>query len=289
MAKVLDYYEVLGVPRTATQKEINSAFRKLARKYHPDVNPGDKQAEARFKEITAAHEVLSDAEKRKLYDRFGDNWQTMGAAGGPAGAGPRPNVRYEQVDPETLRDLFRDTDLGDLGDFFGGIFGRRNNRNSNRRTAQPDLEARVQVSLHEAFNGTARTVELPDGRKIELKVPAGVTTGTVLRAPGVRARVEVAPDPIFEREGKDVRTAVTVPMKKALLGGEVDVPTLKGTRVKLRVPAETQNGTRLRLRGLGMPDAKGGTAGDLFAEVKVRLPLPMDEATRAWAEGLPPA
>src|SRR5919199_3737652 len=99
MAKVLDYYEVLGVPRTATQKEINSAFRKLARKYHPDVNPGDKQAEARFKEITAAHEVLSDAEKRKLYDRFGDQWQTMGAAGAQQRDGGGTRVRYEQVDP----------------------------------------------------------------------------------------------------------------------------------------------------------------------------------------------
>ena len=286
MAKVLDYYEVLGVPRTATQKEISSAFRRLARQYHPDVRPGDKEAESRFKEITAAHEVLSDAEKRKLYDRFGDQWPTMGAAGAQPGGRPRGNVRYEQVDPETFRDLFRDADLGDL---FGGIFGRRGNRNSTRQGAQADVETRVQVSLHEAFNGTTRKLELPDGRKIELKIPAGVGSGTVLRAPGVRARVEVAPDPVFEREGKDIRTVVTVPVRKALLGGDVDVPTLRGTRVKLQVPAETQNGTRLRLRGLGMPDPKGGAPGDLFAEVKVRLPLPMDEGTKSWAETLPPA
>src|SRR5438067_864834 len=237
MAKVSDYYEVLGVPRTATQKDINSAFRKLARKYHPDVNQGDKQAESRFKEITAAHEVLADAEKRKLYDRFGDNWQTMGAAAGSAGNGPRPNVRYEQVDPEAFRDLFRDVDLGDV---FGGIFGRRNARTSTRRTAPADVETRVIVSLHEAFNGTTRTLDLGDGRKIELMVPAGVASGTVLRVPGVRARVEVAPDPLFEREGKDVRTVVTVPVRKAVLGGEVDVPTLKGTRVQLQVPPGTQ-------------------------------------------------
>jgi curved DNA-binding protein len=284
MAKVSDYYEVLGVPRTATQKEINSAFRKLARKYHPDVNPGDKAAEVRFKEITNAHEVLSDTEKRKLYDQFGHNYQAFGRSGA-AGAGPRPgaNVRYQQVDPEAFRDLFRDADLGDL---FGGIFGRRNNR-STRRAPEAEVESRAQVTLHEAFNGTTRTVELPDGRRIELKIPAGVTSGTVLRAAGVRARVEVAPDPVFEREGKDLRVTATVPVQVALLGGEVDVPTPKGTKVKLRIPPQTQNGTRLRLRGLGMPDPKGGAPGDLYAEVKVRLPLPMDDATKTWAEGLP--
>jgi DnaJ-class molecular chaperone len=284
MAKVRDHYEVLGVPRAATQKEINSAFRKLARKYHPDVNPGDKQAEARFKEITAAHEVLSDPEKRKLYDQFGDGFQAFGQGAG-AGGGRGTNVRYQQVDPETFRDLFRDTDLGDL---FGGIFSRRGNR-SARRAAEPDIETRVEVSLRDAFSGTSRTIELGDGRRIELKIPAGVSSGTVLRAPGVRARVEVAEDPVFAREGKDVRVVASVPVRVALLGGEVDVPTLKGSRVKLTVPPQTQNGTRLRLRGLGMPDPKGAAAGDLYAEIKVRLPLPIDEATRSWAEGLPQA
>jgi len=293
MAKVADYYEVLGVPRGATQKEINSSFRKLARKYHPDVNPGDKEAEARFKEITAAHEVLSDADKRKLYDRFGPNWQAFahgGAAAGQRGAGPRPgpNVRYEQVDPELFKDLFRESDAGDiLGGLggLGGIFGRGRN---NRRRAEPlEIEMRVQVSLKEAFAGGIRTIELGDGRRIELKIPAGINSGTVLRVPGVRARIEVTPDATFERVGKDLRVIVPVPLKMALLGGEVEVPTIKGGKVKLSVPGGTQNGTWLRLRGLGMPDPKGGTAGDLYAEVKVKLPIPLDEATRTWAEGLP--
>jgi DnaJ-class molecular chaperone len=285
MAKVKDHYDVLGVSRKATKKEIDGAFRKLARKYHPDVNPGDKEAEARFKEITNAHEVLSDPEKRKLYDQFGDGYQ-----GFAQGQGPRPgaNVRYQQVDPEAFRDLFRDSDLGGLGDLFGGIFGGRGNRSNRARTAaEPDVEVRAPITLQEAYGGTTRTLEVPDGRRIELKIPAGVTTGTVLRVPGVRARVEVADDPVFERDGKDLRVTATVPVRTALLGGEVDVPTLKGTKVKLQVPPQTQNGTRLRLRGLGMPDAKSGAPGDLYAEIKVRLPLPMDEATKSWAEGLP--
>jgi DnaJ-class molecular chaperone len=291
MAKVADFYEVLGVPRGATQKEINGAFRKLARKYHPDVNPGDKQAEARFKEITAAHEVLSDANKRKLYDRYGPNWQAFQHGGGPGGpqpgAGARADVRYEQVDPETFKDLFGEADFGDILGGLGGIFGRGRN---NRRRAEPlEIEMRVQVTLREAFSGGARTIELGDGRRIELKIPAGIATGTVLRVPGVRARIEVMADPVFERVGKDLRVVVTVPLRAALLGGEVEVPTLKGGKVKLTVPANTQNGTRLRLRALGMPDPKGGAAGDLYAEVKVKLPVPADDATRSWAEGLPTA
>jgi DnaJ-class molecular chaperone len=291
MAKVADYYEVLGVPRGASQKDINAAFRKLARKYHPDVNPGDKQAEARFKEITAAHEVLSDAEKRKLYDRYGPNWQSFAHAAqqGAAqpGSGPRANVRYEQVDPETFKDLFGEADLGDILGGLGGIFGRGRN---NRRRAEPlEIEMRVQVTLREAFGGGTRTIELGDGRRIELKIPAGIASGTVLRVPGVRARIEVMADPVFERVGKDLHVVAVVPLRAALLGGEVEVPTMKGGKVKLTVPAGTQNGTRLRLRGLGMPDTKGGVAGDLYAEVRVRLPLPVDEATQRWAEGLPTA
>lgn len=300
MPKTRDYYEVLGISRGASQKEVQGAFRKLARKLHPDVNPGDKEAERRFKEISEAHDVLSDPEKRKLYDRFGADWQAAAAAGagpdgpqwpfGAGGPGPGrgrgagPRAEYQTtIDPETFEDILRGAGSvrGGFGDLFGSIFG---NRDSGAR--QPmDAEGTIEVTLAEAFRGAARQVELPDGRRLEVKVPPGVQDGTVLRVPGLRARVRVAQDPLFVREGRDLRVPVGVPLKAALLGGEVDVPTLKG-RVKLHVPAETQNGTRLRLRGLGMPDPKGGPAGDLYAEVRVRLPLPMDERTRAWAEGL---
>jgi DnaJ-class molecular chaperone len=283
-----DYYDVLGVSRGASQREIQSAFRKLARKLHPDVNPGDKGAELRFKEISEAHDVLSDPEKRRLYDRFGSDWKAAGAAGfDPTGAagGPRgQRVQYQNIDPQEFENLFggsRGDPGGGFGDLFSSIFGGR-----GAGSRDLDFEATVEVTLAQAYAGAARQIELPDGRRIELRVPAGVQDGTVLRAPGLRARVRVARDPTFEREGKDLRVGVQVPLRTALLGGEVDVPTLKGGRVKLNIRPETQNGTRLRLRGLGMPDTRGGQPGDLYAEVRVRLPLPMDERTRALAEGL---
>jgi curved DNA-binding protein len=292
MPKTKDYYEVLGVARTASQKEITAAFRKLARKHHPDLNAGDKQAEARFKEVSEANDVLSDAKKRKLYDQFGPDWAAAQAAGatqpggrgGPGGFRPEagPSAQYRTVSPEEMEDLFGDE--GGFGDIFGSIFG-----GSRGRTRQQavDVEAPITVSLPEIFRGTSRTVELPGGRRVEVKVPAGVKEGTVLRVPGLRARVQVAPDPVFTREGKDLRVTVPVPLHVALRGGEVAAPSLKGGQVQFNVPPETQNGTKIRLRGLGLPDPKGGPSGDLYAEVRVQLPVPMDERTRKWASEQP--
>ena len=292
MPKTKDYYEVLGVPRTATQKEITTAFRKLARKHHPDLNAGDKEAEARFKEVSEANDVLSDAAKRKLYDQFGPDWAAAQAAGatqagrrgGAGGFRPDagPSAQYRTVTPEDMEDLFGDE--GGFGDIFGSIFG-----GSRGRTRQQavDVEAPITVSLAEIFRGTSRTVELPGGRRVEVKVPAGVKEGTVLRVPGLRARVQVAPDPVFTREGKDLRVTVPVPLHMALRGGEVAAPSLKGGQVQFKVPPETQNGTKIRLRGLGLPDPRGGSSGDLYAEVRVQLPVPMDERTRKWASEQP--
>ncbi|SRR5712692_1954135 len=287
MPKTKDYYEVLGVPRTATQKEIASAFRKLARKHHPDLNAGDKHAEARFKEISEANEVLSDTKKKKLYDEFGENWASAAAAGVQPGAGgfrpdAGPRAQYRTVSPEEMEDLFGEG--GGFGDIFGSIFGNARGRS---RQQPIDVELPITVSLAELFMGTSRTVELPGGRRVEVKVPAGVKEGTVLRVPGLRATVQVAPDPIFTREAKDLRVTVPVPLRVALGGGEVAAPTIKGGQVKFKVPPETQNGTKIRLRGLGLPDPKGGPAGDMYAEVRVQLPVPMDEATRTWAAEQP--
>ena len=306
MAKTRDYYDVLGVARGASQKDIGAAFRKLARKHHPDLNAGDKQAEARFKEISEAHEVLSDPKKRQLYDEFGSNWASAqaagvqpgqgnpfgrGGAGGPfrgrAGAGPGggPGVQYRTVTPEEMEDLFGES--GGIGDIFGSIFGGGRGRQA---VEAPDAEVPITVSLAEIYHGTSRMVELPGGRRVEVKVPAGVKEGTQLRVPGLRARVQVAPDPVFAREGKDgkdVRVVVPVPLRIALSGGEVATPTLKGSHVQFKVQPETQNGTKIRLRGLGLPDPKGGPAGDLYAEVKVQLPVPMDDRTRKWAAEQP--
>ena len=290
MPKTKDYYEVLGVPRTATQKEITSAFRKLARKHHPDLNAGDKQAEARFKEISQAHDVLSDAKKRSLFDEFGADWAAAEVGGVQPGASrgrvrqqPGGGAQYRTVTPEEMEDLFGNA--GGFGDIFGSIFG---GNARGRASAEPaDVEAPITVSLAEIYRGTSRTVELPGGRRVEVKVPAGVKEGTVLRVPGLRARVQIAPDAVFTREVKDVRVVVPVPLHVALRGGEVAAPTLKGGQVQFKVPPETQNGTTIRLRGLGLPDPKGGPPGDLYAEVKVQLPVPMDEKTRKWSEQQP--
>ncbi|HEV2414774.1 MAG TPA: DnaJ C-terminal domain-containing protein [Candidatus Dormibacteraeota bacterium] len=292
MPKTKDFYDVLGVPRTATQKEISAAFRKLARKYHPDLNSGDKQAEARFKELSEAHEVLSDTNKRKLYDEFGDAWAGAAAAGVQPGAGPRggggfrpeagPRVQYRTVTPEEMEDLFGDS--GGFGDIFGSIFG---NQRGRTREQAVDVELPITVSLAELYTGTSRAVELPGGRRVEVRVPAGVKEGTVLRVPGLRATVQVAPDPIFTRDGKDLRVVVPVPLRVALQGGEIAAPTIKGGQVMFKVAAETQNGTRIRLRGLGLPDPKGGSQGDMYAEVRVQLPVPMTEQTRKWAAEQP--
>ena len=295
MPRTKDYYELLGVPRTASQKDVSSAFRKLARKHHPDLNAGDKQAEARFKEISEAHEVLSDAKKRKLYDEFGEHWASAHAAGVEpgtsrprGGGGFRPDagqrVEYRTVTPEDMEDLFGEGG-GGFGDIFGSIFG--NATRGRARQQSIDVEAPITVSLAEAYRGTSRTVELPGGRRVEVKVPAGVKEGTVLRVPGLRATVQLAPDPVFTREGQDVRVVVPVPLHVALRGGEVSAPTLKGGQVKFNVPPETQNGTKIRLRGLGMPDPKGGPPGDMYAELRVQLPVPMDERTRKWAAEQP--
>jgi DnaJ-class molecular chaperone len=293
MATTKDYYQTLGVGRSATQKEIQSAFRKLALKYHPDKNPGDPTAEARFKEITEANDVLSDPEKRKKYDQFGPMWQQAAAGAGAGAGGPGGPFQYQTVDidPEELRNMFRgfggdaggDAGGGSFADLFGSMFGRGRGR---RESAPLEVEHELGITLHEAFTGTHRRLTLPDGRTVEVKVPAGVSDGTTLRVPGVRAKIRVTPSREFTREGSDIRVTVPVPLDVALLGGEVEVPTLKGTRVTLTVPPETQNGRRLRLRRLGMPNAKGGAPGDLYAEVKVQLPLPLTDRVRHLAEEL---
>jgi curved DNA-binding protein len=181
-----------------------------------------------------------------------------------------------------MEDLFGEG--GGFGDIFGSIFG---NQRGRARTQPADVELPITVSLAELYTGTSRTVELPGGRRVEVKVPAGVKEGTVLRVPGLRATVQLAPDPIFTREAKDLRVVVPVPLRVALQGGEVAAPTIKGGQVKFKVPAETQNGTKIRLRGLGLPDPKGGAQGDMYAEVRVQLPVPMDERTRKWAAEQP--
>jgi len=317
--KFKDYYQTLGLKRGANEKEIKAAFRKLARKHHPDVNADDPKAVDRFKEINEAHEVLGDPEKRRRYDELGPQWEQYEQwekAGKPAGAfrGGAPfgggsqsgQVEYRTVSSDELENLFGSAE-SPFSDFFHTVFGRgASTQRGARRQAAPrrggDIEGDVTISLAEAHSGADRTVEMTTEagtRRVQVHIPAGITDGARVRAAGqggsgrgggsagdLLIRVRVAADVRFVREGHDLRTRVPVPLATALLGGPVNVETPSGRRVELNIPPETQNGARLRLRGLGMPHVRGSGKGDLYAEVDVRLPLPLNETARAAAERL---
>jgi|DewCreStandDraft_1066081.scaffolds.fasta_scaffold02209_3 DnaJ-class molecular chaperone len=291
-----DYYEILGVPRNATEKEIRQAYRRLARKYHPDVNPGDKEAEQKFKEIQEAYEVLSDPEKRAKYDRYGHAWrQAEQGFAGPTPDFETPGMGFD------FRTFAEEFDLGSLFDRFFGGGGR-----AGRTTWAPpirgqDIEQPVELSLEEAYHGTTRLIEVPSptgARRIEVRIPPGVTDGTRVRVAGeggpgfaggprgdLYLVVSIRPHPLFERKGDDLYTEVAVPLYTAILGGEVPVQTLKG-RVMLKIPPETQNGRVFRLAGLGMPRLHGSGHGDLYAKVRVVLPTNLTERERALFEEL---
>jgi curved DNA-binding protein len=312
-----DYYATLGVPKTATQKEIRSAYRKLARQHHPDVNPGNKEAEERFKAINEAYEVLSDPEKRKKYDEVGAHWkeyEQWQRAREAAGASAQPEdfaafrgqtgdgVRYEYrtVDPEDLRDIFGDQDP--FSDFFSTFFGRTDGRTTEARTARPragyDLEQPVDISLDEAYTGTQRMIAIQQPergtKRLEVKIPAGVESGSRVRVAGqgmpgqaggrngdLYLVIGVRDDPRFERRGDGLYTKVRVPLATMLLGGEARVSTPDRKTLALTIPAETPDGQSFRLRGRGMPHLGAPERrGDLHAEVHAELPQRLTERQR---------
>src|SRR5438093_8895911 len=296
-----DYYKILGVSRDADQKAIRQAYRKLARQYHPDVNPNDKAAEEKFKEINEANEVLSDPEKRKKYDELSTYYQQYGRVPG-AGFGPMggdDGVRYEYrtVSPEDLDDLFGGQ--SPFSDFFETFFGssfagqpdmrtRTGGPGSQRAIRGQDIESSVEVTLAEAYQSVTRIFELTDidgsSKRIEVKIPAGVDEGSRIRIAGqggqgaagrgdLYLRIHILPDPRFTREGTTLRTTVEVPLATAMLGGEVRVTTPDGRGLMLRIPPETPNGKSFRLRGRGMPQlGQPNRRGGLYAEVSVVLP-----------------
>ena len=277
-----NYYDVLGVLRNASEKDIRQAYRKLTRKHHPDVNQGDKASEDKFKQINEAYTVLSDSKKRSKYDRYGDNWaqkeQMDEARGRQDGTFQWSNVQDSN--------FFFDFDQG-RGSPFERLFTNRGQRRSQARRSAAPTEQPVEITLEEAFNGTTRVLELLDGRRLEVKIPPGVDSGSrvsVAAGEGQRGTIHlvitVKPHDKFQRKGNDLYTEVEVPLDDAILGGESTVATLTGT-VSLTIPPETQNGQRFRLAGQGMPSLnKGGNKtgqtgqrGDLFATAKVKLPV----------------
>jgi molecular chaperone DnaJ len=323
-----DYYDVLGLKRGASQKEIKQAYRKLARKHHPDVNPGDKGAEERFKEINSAYEVLNDAEKRKKYDRYGDRWEMAEAfekARAQQGAGGGQSYQFD------LNDLFgRGGASGGQGfENLFDLFGGRGRRSRGPMRGQ-NIEYAAEISLEEAHAGTTRTLHLQSEelcatcggsgeiagavchvcegqcrvvrpRRLEVKIPAGARDGTRVRlaregsagmAGGPRGDlyvvVRVRPHPRFERKGDDLVTDVPVPLDDAVLGGEVEVETLNGKRIAIKIAPLTQNGRLIRLAGLGMPklDGKSKEKGDLLAKVRVVLPEELSDRERELYEQL---
>ncbi len=312
-----DYYQTLGLGKTSSGKEIKQAYRKLARKFHPDVNPGDKAAEGRFKEINEAYEVLGDPEKRKKYDELGANWrqyeQAQQAGHSPFGDvnwGQRQAGSYRTINEEELRDMFGGENP--FSDFFQAFFGGGGGQPEGRRArgsrtararAGRDIEEEIELSLEEAMQGAMRRLSVKQEghtRTVDVRIPAGVNDGSRVRVPGegehgasggrsgdLYLRIRLRSDPRFERRGRDLHTQVAVPVTTAVLGGEADVPVVAERPVRLKIPPTTQNGQVFRLKGHGMP-AVGNAAdrGDLYATVNVTLPRHLTPEQRRHYEEL---
>jgi DnaJ-class molecular chaperone len=314
-----DYYAILGVKRGASDKEIRQAYRRLARKHHPDVNPGDKGAEEKFKEINAAYEVLSDADKRRKYDLYGDQWQYADQfeqarrQGGPRWSSSGRGVPFGGFDLDGF---------GDLGDLLGGLFKGTRTRSGRGE----DVQHMAEVTLAEAHRGTTRVLNMQAeepcstcgssgrlvgavchvcqgsgvtmrSRRLEVKIPPGVSDGSRVRVAGegrpgrggargdLYLVISVRPHERFSRRGDDLHTEVEVPLLDAVLGGEIAVPTLKG-KAMLKIPPLTQNGRVFRLAGLGMPHLGSSAKGDLYAKVEVILPAELSPEERELFEKL---
>ncbi len=275
-----DFYEILGVPRSASQEEIKKAYRKLAGQLHPDRNPGDKEAEAKFKELSAAYDVLSDTEQKEKYDRFGH----AGAQQGFPGGGGFPGAG--NADPAEAEELFRSMFGGgaggpegfDLGGMFGG--GAKRGRGTRGRPKPADVETDIDVAFDLAALGGSISISV-GGRTIDVKVPAGIEDGKKLRVPAsatgsadVYLKVKIAAHPYFRREGNDILLDLPISVPEAMLGAKVDVPTLEGSTLTVKVPGGTSSGSRLRLRG------KGINGGDQYLVFKIVVPAKVDDRTK---------
>jgi molecular chaperone DnaJ len=319
-----DYYTILGIKRDASEADIKQAYRRLARKHHPDVNPGDKSAEARFKEINEAHEVLSNNEKRRKYDQFGDQWQHADQFA-QGGAQQGPFQGFNQGGAQS----FRYEDDVDVDSLFGNLFHGFSSRASGRNRARhgQNIDHPVEITLEEAYHGANRVLTLEAEepcpscggtgkiqnlpcstcrgagtrrrlKQLEVKIPAGVRDGSRVRIAGqgepghaggssgdLYLVTSVKPHQLFQRKEDDLYVEVTAPFTVAVLGGEIEIPTLKG-KIALKIPPETQNGRIFRLAGQGMPHLGNSTRGDLLATIKVVLPINLSAEEKKLFEQL---
>ena len=337
---IKDYYNLLGIPKNAPDKDVKSAYRRLARKYHPDVNPGDKSAEARFKEINEAFEVLSDPDKRRKFDQYGSDFENAEAF---ARARQQSQQQAQQQSQRQSGNFGRGArsspfttneaqDMGDLNEVFESLFrgmGGGGARTGGRRAPRKgqDIEHQIELSLEDAYNGTKRVLELKSEqacpacqgmgrvknavcqqcggagrvikpRRLEVKIPPGVKEGSRVRVAGegdpgaggsngdLYLVIKIAPHPLFKREGDDLVVDVPVSLTAAVLGSEVQVPTLKGSKLALKIPPETQNGKVFKLAGQGMPRLNDSKSGDMLARVSVILPTNLSMKERSLFEQL---
>ena len=289
----IDYYKVLGVDKSASSKEIKKAYRQLARLYHPDMNPNDKKAEERFKQINEAYEVLGNSKNRAKYDKYGKDWQQSEAFEKAQRQGRNPFGNGFEGATYTNAD--------DFSDFFKEIFGkeagfgRGNYGSAYGKFKGQDLQTQITLSLREAAITQPKTLNV-NGKTIRITLPAGIQNNQQIKLKGYGGEgvnggpngdlyitFQILPDPTFERIGNDLKTKVTIDMYTAILGGEVQVSTLSG-KVKLKVKPETQPGTTVRLKGKGFPVYKGGTFGDLFVTYIVELPKGLTDKQKELLE-----
>ncbi len=291
--KFKDYYDLLGVSRTATEDEIRTAYRKLARKHHPDVNPGDKAAEEQFKDINEAYEVLSDSSKRQRYDQLGANWK--------AGAEftPPPGPGGTRVEYEDLGSMFGGEGAEHFSDFFESLFGGRSGGRTGAgfRMRPRNIEAEIVLTLEDAHRGATRRISI-DSKSLDVNIPAGVRTGSVIRLPGqgepgaqglppgdLLLHVRIERHPHFRVVGEDdLETDLPVAPWEAALGAKVTVPTIDGS-VEMTIPAGSQTGRRLRLRGQGL-NKRGGGRGDQYVKLKIVIPSELTRKEKELFESL---
>jgi DnaJ-class molecular chaperone len=283
-----DPYQELGVSRSASADEIRRAFRKLAKQFHPDANPGDKAAEERFKRVSAAFDLLGDVDKRKKYDAGeidADGHETMRGFGGGGPSGQGGGFRASEFENIDLSDI--------LGEMFGGRGGRAGGGFGGFSQRGSDVRARLEIDLEESIAGGKRRISFTDGRTLEVTIPKGATDGQALRLKGQGApgragpgdaliELTIRPHPLFRRDGDNLVMDLPVSLPDAVLGGKVEAPTPDGA-VTLSIPPGSNSGSTLRLRGRGAPGANG-RRGDLMARLVIALPEPPDAELKKFAE-----